>query len=80
MPGNPTGDADVERAVVAEVIARDKGIERAALIDRVSARFERPRIESAIDALSESGVVVGHDAIEPSAALARLDEIGMIAI
>ncbi|HXP37472.1 MAG TPA: hypothetical protein VN817_06885 [Solirubrobacteraceae bacterium] len=84
MPGNGTGDdpdADAERAVVAEAVARRDPLTRAKLVELVSERFEPDRAEAAIDALIAVAVLVAEgENVNASPALVRLDEIGLIPI
>jgi len=84
MPGKRTGrdsDADVERQVVAEMVARNDPTTRNELTEAVGERFEAGRVTDAIDALLAVGVLVADgEMVEPSRALSRLDEIGLIPI
>jgi hypothetical protein len=84
MQGNGTGDdpdADAERTVVAEAVARRDPLTRVELVKLVSERFEAERASAAIDALIEVGVLTAEgENVNASPALVRLDEIGLIPI
>jgi hypothetical protein len=81
LPDATSPDADVERQVVAESIARNDPITRDELTRLVSERFDAGRTSASIDALITVGVLVAEgEHVEPSPALSRLDEIGLIPI
>ncbi|GEM_PF-4759007 len=82
MPGNPTGeDVDAQRAVVEELIARADPLTRRELFDILRKRNSEAAITAALDSLLAIGVAVADgETVEASAALNRLDEIGLIAV
>ena len=81
LPDATSPDADVERQVVAESIARNDPLTRDELTDLVSERFEAHRVSEAIDSLVAVGVLVAEGPhVEASPALSRLDEIGLIPV
>ena len=78
MPGQDT-DA-IETAVIMDVLGRDRGVSPTELYARVEAR--EGEIDAALDRLSTDGVLRrdADGSLHGSAALRRLDRLGLIGV